>query len=166
MAALDHAVPRPAQLQFEDVYWAMFQDAYRLAYRLLGDRSEAEDTAQEACARAYARWSKIRDYSRPWCVRVAGNLALDRLRSLERARQHAAGAQPTASLEETAAATLRLDLYRALNKLPARQRQVVMLRYLGDVSEHDAAHLLGISSGAIKTHASRGLARLREEMPR
>jgi RNA polymerase sigma-70 factor (sigma-E family) len=151
-------------LRFEDVYWAMFQDAYRVAYRLLGDRSEAEDSAQEACARAYARWSSVRDYARPWSVRVAGNLALDRLRALERARKHAPALDEHTMPEHAATTTQRMDLYRALKTLPSRQRQVVMLRYLGDLPEQETAHLLGISPGAVKTHASRGLARLREEI--
>jgi len=162
VAALDEALPRVGSLRFEDVYAAMFHDAYRVAYRLLGDRSEAEDSAQEACARAYARWTSVHDYARPWCVRVAGNIALDRLRALERARKHAPALDDQTVPGHAAAATLRMDLYRALKTLPSRQRQVVMLRYLGDVPEQETAHLLGISSGAVKTHASRGLARLRE----
>ena len=47
----------------------------QVAYRLLGDRTEAEDVAQEACARTYSRWASVRDHAEPWCVRVASNLA-------------------------------------------------------------------------------------------
>lgn len=162
MAALDDAPSRAASQPFEDLYPSLFHDAYRVAYRLLGDRAEAEDTAQEACARAYSRWSSIRDYARPWCVRVASNIALDRLRSMERGRRRTEPHEKPAPGEETVTSNLRLDLYRALKTLPARQQQVVILRYLGDVSEHETADVLGISTGAVKTHASRGLARLRE----
>jgi RNA polymerase sigma factor (sigma-70 family) len=49
-----------------------------------------------------------------------------------------------------------------LRRLPARQREVVVLRYVADVSEEDVASSLGISAGAVKAHASRGLARLRQ----
>ena len=128
-----------------------------------GNRSEAEDTAQEACARAYSRWSSIREYARPWSVRVASNLALDRLRALDRGRRRLTEHDRHLA-EEMASSNLRMDLYRALKTLPQRQRQVVILRYLGDVSEHETADVLGISAGAVKTHASRGLARLREAM--
>lgn len=164
MATLDEAIPRVAAQRFEELYPGLFQDAYRIAYRLLGNRSEAEDTAQEACARAYARWSSVRDYARPWCVRVASNIALDRLRALERVRRRTEAQEKQPVGEEMHAAHLRLDIYRALKELPSRQRQVVILRYLGDVSENDTAQMLGISTGAVKTHASRGLARLREAM--
>jgi RNA polymerase sigma-70 factor (sigma-E family) len=152
---------------FEEAFPRLYADAYRVAYRLLGERSEAEDVAQEACARAYSRWSSIRDYAEPWCVRVAGNLALDTLRARTRStkrqerliREHASSAAGAGTDE-------RLDLYAALAGLPKRQREAVVLRYLGDQSEQQTAALLGLSVGSVKTHASRGLARLREVIER
>jgi len=165
VAALDEALVRAAAARFEDEYSLLFAASYRVAYRLLGDRGDAEDVAQEACARAYSRWSSVRDYARPWCIRVAGNLALDKLRAAERARRHADGAVAL-PLDECAATAARLDLYRALESLPARQRQVVILRYLGDLSERQTADVLGVSVGSVKTHGSRGLAHLREVISR
>jgi RNA polymerase sigma factor (sigma-70 family) len=75
---------------FEEAFPVLLRDAYRVAYRLLGNRTEAEDVAQEACARAYSRWSSVRDHAEPWCVRVASNLALDLLRRRTRSRRHEA----------------------------------------------------------------------------
>jgi len=152
---------------FDEAFPRLYADAYRVAYRLLGDRSEAEDVAQEACARAYSRWSSVHDYAEPWCVRVAGNLALDALRARTRAakrqdrlvREH----QPTTG---GAGTDERLDLYAALAGLPKRQREAVVLRYLGDQSEEQTAALLGLSVGSVKTHSSRGLARLRAVIQR
>jgi RNA polymerase sigma factor (sigma-70 family) len=60
----------------------------------------------------------------------------------------------------------RLDLYAALAKLPRRQRETVVLRYLGDLSEAQTADLIGCSVGSVKTHASRGLAALKEVITR
>jgi RNA polymerase sigma factor (sigma-70 family) len=160
------AVVRTAAPAFEDAFQRLYGDAYRVAYRLLGDRSEAEDVAQESCARAYSRWSSISEYAEPWCVRVAGNLALDVLRARTRAlrrteRLAAQDDQPApVGLDE------RLDLYAALAKLPRRQRETVLLRYLGDQSEQQTAAALGVSVGSVKTHASRGLAALREVIER
>lgn len=160
-------VARRGLPSFDEAFPRLFSDAYRVAYRLLGDRSEAEDVAQEACARAYSRWSSVHDYAEPWCVRVAGNLALDLLRARtravrrnERLTQDAAPAPGSSSVDD------RLDLYAALAKLPRRQRDVVVLRYLGDQSEQQTAATLGLSTGSVKTHASRGLAKLREVMVR
>lgn len=150
---------------FEEVFPVLIRDAYRVAYRLLGDRTEAEDVAQEACARTYSKWSSVRDHAEPWCVRVASNLALDLLRARTRAikrneRIKANEIVMTPKVDE------RLDLYAALEKLPRRQRETVVLRYLGDLSEAQTADLIGCSVGSVKTHASRGLAALKEVITR
>jgi RNA polymerase sigma-70 factor (sigma-E family) len=150
---------------FEEVFPVLVRDAYRVAYRLLGDRTEAEDIAQEACARAYSKWGSVRDHAEPWCVRVASNLALDLLRARTRAikrneRIKANEIVMTPKVDE------RLDLYAALEKLPRRQRETVVLRYLGDLSEAQTADLIGCSVGSVKTHASRGLAALKEVITR
>ena len=162
VTALRRAVPT-----FDEAFPRLYADAYRVAYRLLGERSEAEDVAQEACARAYSRWSAVHDYAEPWCVRVAGNLALDvlraRTRSVRRQERLVASQQQTT---RTAGVDDRLDLYAALADLPKRQRETVVLRYLGDQSEQQTADLLGLTVGSVKTHASRGLARLREVIER
>jgi RNA polymerase sigma factor (sigma-70 family) len=151
---------------FDEAFSGLYSTAYRVAFRLLGDRSEAEDVAQETCARAYSRWSAVRDYAEPWCARVAGNLALDLLR----ARVRAIRRQPQLSSAEASRTAgdvdARLDLYAALAALPRRQRETVVLRYLGDQSEQQTAALLGLSVGSVKTHASRGLAQLRAVLAR
>ena len=152
---------------FDEAFPRLYADAYRVAFRLLGNRSEAEDVAQEACARAYSRWSSVHDYAEPWCVRVAGNLALDALRARTRAvRRQERLVTSQVSVTPGATSDERLDLYAALSDLPKRQRETVVLRYLGDQSEEQTAALLGLSVGSVKTHASRGLARLREVIQR
>ena len=158
---------RRGSTAFEEAFPRLYADAYRVAFRLLGERSEAEDVAQEACARAYSRWSSVHDYAEPWCVRVAGNLALDVLRARTRAvrRQERLVSEHTTVIGP-GGSDERLDLYAALSGLPKRQREAVVLRYLGDQSEEQTAALLGLSVGSVKTHASRGLARLREVIQR
>lgn len=158
---------RHGSTTFEEAFPRLYADAYRVAFRLLGERSEAEDVAQEACARAYSRWSSVHDYAEPWCVRVAGNLALDALRARTRAakRQERLITQHS-PVSGSAASDERLDLYAALAELPKRQREAVVLRYLGDQSEEQTAALLGLSVGSVKTHSSRGLARLRAVIQR
>jgi RNA polymerase sigma-70 factor (ECF subfamily) len=152
-------VVRAANTIFDDCYPGLYRSAYRVAFRLLGRREEAADLAQEACARAYARWNKVGGYDSPeaWVARVAGNLAIDvrrRRRTADRfSRQLVA---PKAVVEGE-----RVDLHRALVALPRRQREVVMLRYLADQPEAAVAAALGCSVGAVKAHASRGLAALR-----
>ncbi|HEV7524449.1 MAG TPA: SigE family RNA polymerase sigma factor [Acidimicrobiia bacterium] len=149
---------RAATTNFDDVYPELYRSAYRVAFRLLGGREEAADVAQEACARAYSRWSKVSAYDHPaaWVTRVAGNLAIDHLRRHRTAARHVG--QVVAPAEPTAE---RVDLYRALLLLPRRQREVVLLRFIADQSEAAVAAALGCAIGTVKSHASRGLAALR-----
>ena len=142
---------------FEEVYDSMRRSAYRAAYRLLGERTAAEDVAAEALARAYSRWSSVSGHAEAWVITVATNLALDVGRKRARAG---------ALLELIDAGTVdhvdtRLDLQAALRALPRRQREVVALRFLADFSEQATACALGLNVGTVKSHAARGLSRLR-----
>src|SRR5438067_11456085 len=112
-------VAHPGLPTFEEAFPRLFHDAYRVGFRLLGDRGEAEDVAQEACARTFSRWSSVRDYAEPWCVRVASNLALDALRSRARGQRRQHQLEDSALVTATAVAVDdRLDLYAALSLLP------------------------------------------------
>ena len=68
------AGPSGFDLAFERLY----QLAYRVAFRMLGDRGDAEDVAQEALARAALRWNRLEERPEGWITRVASNLAIDR----------------------------------------------------------------------------------------
>jgi RNA polymerase sigma-70 factor (sigma-E family) len=161
-AAPEEAIDAPAAVRetFDAAFADLFRSAYRTAYRLIGVRSDAEDIAQEACARACVRWKRLDD-PRAWVGRVSANLALDRWRRQRTARRHGAAAAPRAVPTDDGFDGRRVDLHRALEQLPPRQRQVVVLRYLADLSEQQTAELLGCAVGTVKAHASRGLAALR-----
>lgn len=149
--------------EFDDCFPVLGALAYRVGYRLLGDRGDAEEVAQETLARAYVRWRRVRHYAEAWVVRVATNLSLDRIRR----RRFSAPApfdatdQPANAISDIHIAE-RLDLARELDRLPRRQRQVVALRYLADLPEADVARTLGCSVGSVKRHAHRGLTALRQ----
>ena len=156
------APSRSASADFASRFPELYRRAYAVAYRIVGNQNTAQDIAQEALARAYLAWKKVADHAVPWVVSVSVNLALDQHRT--RRRDHRRHAQLVVLHEDVRtdpAADHRTDLVRALRTLPRRQCQVVVLRYLGDLSELDTAAALGISVGAVKTHASRGLAALR-----
>jgi RNA polymerase sigma-70 factor (sigma-E family) len=146
--------------RFEEVFPDLYRLAYRVSYRVLGDRGDAEDVAQEALARAHLRWGRLHERPEGWIVTVATNLSIDRLR--RRRRVSALVEEPLAVVDIHRGE--RIDLARALRRLPRRQRQVVVLRYLADWSENDVATALGVSGGAVKSHASRGLAALRQHL--
>jgi RNA polymerase sigma factor (sigma-70 family) len=143
---------------FEREFDDLWSRAYAVAFVVLGDRGESEDVAQETLARAAVRWKKVSAYAEPWVVRVAGNLSIDQVRKRQRARGLPAP-EDLPALEAQ-----RVDLQRALLALSPRQREVVVLRYLVDLPEAEVAESLGCSVGAVKTHASRGLAALRRSL--
>jgi RNA polymerase sigma factor (sigma-70 family) len=147
----------PADAEFAAAFDRLYPLAVRMAMRVLGDQDGAEDVAAEALARAYARWRTVSSlpYRDAWFLRVAGNLAIDAVR-----RRRPRGTPPLAQEFEDAAA-LRLALASALAKLPARQRETILLRYLAGFSEEETSAALGISPNSVKTHVRRGLASLR-----
>ena len=142
---------------FDAEFEHLWSRAYGVAYVVLGDRGESEDVAQETLARALVRWKKVSAYAEPWVVRVAGNLAIDRVRKRQRTRAFPAEHVPGVDAQ-------RVDLQRALIALSPKQREVVILRYLVDLPEAEVAETLGCSVGTVKTHASRGLAALRKSL--
>jgi RNA polymerase sigma-70 factor (sigma-E family) len=162
---MPEAGARAAETSFDNEYPALYRSAYRVAFRLLGRREEAADLAQEACARAYARWSRVGGLECPeaWVAKVAGNLAIDARRRQSTAQRHVDSyVAPTP--EDQAREDERVDLHRALSALPRRQREVVLLRFVADQPEAAVAAALGCSVGTVKSHASRGLAALRDAL--
>lgn len=145
---------------FEGAFDNLFPRAFRLARRILGDPAAAEDVAAEALARTYAHWNKVASlpYRDGWVLRVATNLAIDRLR-----RHPADRPVPPALLAEDAL-VLRLALTAALRDLPRRQRQAIALHYLAELTDAEVAQALGISTGTVKTHIHRGLQSLRDRL--
>lgn len=144
---------------FEAAFDDLLHGAYKIAYRILGSVTEAEDAAAESLARALLRWPEIadKDYRDAWVMRVAANVAIDAARR-RRVDPHTAGAVSDQS-DETA---LRVTMVAALAKLPRRQREVIALRHLGGFSQDDIAHVLRISPNSVKTHGDRGLRALRD----
>src|SRR5262249_41482429 len=137
---------------FAECFDELHRATYQAAFKLLGRRHDAEDVAQEACARACLRWKRL-EYPTAWAGRVATNVAIDRWRRMQ--REDTSGTQQEESVE--ASDGMRIDLHRALAQLPKRQRDVVVLRYVADFSEAQTASTLGLSPGTVKTHAARGL---------
>ncbi|MEU7821773.1 SigE family RNA polymerase sigma factor [Catellatospora sp. NPDC049133] len=133
----------------------------RVAYLLTGDHALAEDLLQTALAKSWAAWRRIHGDPEPYVRRVLANT----YNSWWRRRWH--GERPTETLPEHAAPSPhsavddRDQLRRALARLPRQQKVVLVLRYFEDLSEAEIARTLGISAGSVKTHASKGLAKLR-----
>lgn len=136
----------------------------RVAYALAGNQHAAEDLLQNALAKAYARWPRIRGDAEPYVKRI---LYHDQVSGWRRRARRAE--VPVAELPEQAAAgpdsELRLLLLDALRALPPRQRAVLTLRYLEDLSVEQTAALLGCRAGTVASQTAKGLARLRQLVP-
>jgi RNA polymerase sigma-70 factor (ECF subfamily) len=148
--------------------------AFRTAWLVCGDAGEAEDAAQEAFLKAHAALGRFRPGApwRPWLLRIVANEARNRRRSAGR-RIHLAGraagalgTPPDDPGPEAAvlAGEQRGELAAALERLDDAQRQVVLLRYVLDLSEAECAAVLDCPPGTVKSRASRALTRLRGEL--
>jgi RNA polymerase sigma-70 factor (sigma-E family) len=142
---------------FAAAFPALAAIAHRVAFRILGDQGDAEDVAQETLARALVRWRRIAGYAEPWTATTSSNLAIGIWR--RRSRGKGMSIRQADTVDEYSHD--RMELVRLLRGLPRRQRDVVVLRYLADLSEAAVAEALGCSVGSVKQHAHRGLAALR-----
>lgn len=138
----------------------------RLAVLLVDDRATAEDIVQEAFISLHRTADRLRDpdavlgYLRV-CVTNAARSAVRR-RQVARKHLHRSAVvidEPPADTEVMLAADHQ-EVLAALRRLPDRQREVLILRYWSDLSESQIAEALGISKGAVKSNASRGMRRL------
>ena len=139
----------------------------RLASLLLDDVGRCEEIVQDAFVKVWHRPPALADQDRlPAYLRSAVlNGARSHLRHRGVERRHLRSVATSAEAPEHRATTADDDrVLAALRSLPARQREVLALRYYLDLSEAEIAATLGISAGAVKTHAHRGLATLAERL--
>lgn len=154
-------------MDFETDFDELAALAYRTAYRIVGSSREAEDIAQETMTRALLRWNRIADHARPWVCRAAANRAIDSLRRGARHRAWLARSDHMTRADASHDAMIdRIDLQRALLQLPKRQREVLVLRFVADLTEADVARELSLSVPTVKTHARRALMAMRSDLHR
>lgn len=158
---------RTASVETDDfaaVYAASHPEALRLAYLLCGDRDRAEDAVAEAFVKVYRQMRKgtVRQ-PRAYVRRAVVNEVNSRFRRLALERREAAKRsgddRGSRSAEDQIADSD--EVFTALRRLPTRQRTAIVLRYYADLSEADAAEVMGVSVGTVKSSTSRGMERLR-----
>jgi RNA polymerase sigma-70 factor (sigma-E family) len=136
------------------------------AAALLGGGPEAgEDLLQAALERLLKHWREFEGDPEPYLRRTLYHLAADDWRRQRRWRDRVPrlrGADRGIVADRSAEVDQRDELFRLLLQLTPGQRAAVVLRYWEDLSEAEAAEVLGCSVGTVKSAASRGLARLRE----
>lgn len=136
---------------------------YRQAYRMLRDQAEAEDVTQEAMLRLWKiapEWRQDEAKVTTWLYRIVANLCTDRLRkrrpndSLDQVAEPEDGAD---SVDESMQKKSRSDaLSDALDQLPERQKQAVVLRHLDELSNPEIAKIMDVGVGAVENLIARG----------
>ncbi|KMY46056.1 RNA polymerase sigma factor SigW [Bacillus sp. FJAT-27916] len=168
------------QRAFEDIVEFYKDKVFQLCYRMLGDRYEAEDVAQEAFLRAYVNihtFQMNRKFS-TWLYRIATNLCIDRIRKKK----------PDFYLDAEVAGTEGLDMYSQIpsaeklpeeelenlelkervqleiQKLPEKYRAAIVLKYVDELSLKEISEILHLPIGTVKTRIHRGRDALRKSM--
>ena len=154
-----------ADAAVEQMYAAHYRRLVRLAVLLVRDPETAEEVVQDSFVAMHGRWRRLKEPDK--ALAYLRQAVVNRSRSVLRHRGVEARHAPTEASHhpgadtDALAAERRTHVLHALRGLPRRQREVLALRYYLDLSEAEIADTLGISRGAVKSHASRGVSALR-----
>ena len=161
------SIDTDADVVLERLYDAHYVRLVRLAVLLLGDPGRAEEVVQDSFVAIYRRMDRLGDADLPAYLRQT---VVNRSRSVLRHLTVVAKHPPDVPVDEPGAdhdvlrGARRRAVIDAMARLPRRQREVLALRYYLDLSEREIAETLGISTGAVKSHASRGADALRRSL--
>jgi len=148
--------------------------AFRTAYLITGDASEAEEATQEAFIKAYRALGRFRSGApfRPWLLAIVANEARNQRRAAARraglflrvAREGTPGNSPSSPEAAVLTAERRAELLEALGDLREEARLAIACRYFLGLSEEETAVALGCARGTVKSRLSRALNSLRSEI--
>ncbi len=148
-----------------ELYSMHYKALVRLATLLVRDTPTAEEVVQDAFVAMHDAWKRLRNAEN--ALAYLRQAVVNRSRSVLRHRtvvdRNLQKAPPDMPSAEHGALILleRSAVVAALRRLPDRQREAIVLRYYGDLSEAEIAAVMDISRGAVKSHTARGMASLR-----
>jgi RNA polymerase sigma-70 factor (ECF subfamily) len=155
---------RAGELELELMIGPLVEPGLRLAFSMLGDRAEAEDATQEAITRAWRRLPQLRDRTqlRPWFLAIVAN----QCRNVRRTRWFSTVRIAEIFRPARGADTLvdKIDVERALARLPMGDRQALFMRFYLDLPVEEIAVALGISPAAAKGRIYRACHKLRPDL--
>jgi RNA polymerase sigma-70 factor (sigma-E family) len=150
--------------EFVDFVQSSASSLRRLAYLMCGDWHRAEDAVQQAYVRLYVAWPRLRrtDSFGAYAYRTLLSVVRDDARRSWFRRERSVQNLPErAERDPNAGIDARMALAPLLQQVPERQRAVLVLRYLQDMSVDQTADVLRIEPGTVKSQAARGLTTLR-----
>lgn len=160
---------------FEELYRQHAGRLFSLTARMVGSPQEAEDVLQEVFLHAYRKLDSFRGDSSlgTWLYRLGMNQCLDHLRGRQAKMRHAtdsldndAAAEPAAPSPATPIAVNRIDLERAIGKLPEGCRAAFLLHDVEGFEHHEVADILGVSEGTSKSQVHKARMKLRAMLKR
>lgn len=146
---------------FDDFVAARSTALLRTAYLLTRDHALAEDLLQTALTKAWFAWHRIAGEPEPYVRKILVNTFATWWRRRWNGEHAHADVPDRASSDDHTGVDERHDLWEAMGRLPRRQRAVVVLRFVEDLSEAETARVLGVTPGTVKSQASKALAKLR-----
>ncbi|MEC1522288.1 RNA polymerase sigma factor SigW [Neobacillus niacini] len=165
---------------FAEIVEIYSNSIYQLGYRMLGNRHEAEDIAQEAFIRAYVN---IKSFNQDlkfstWLFRIATNLCIDRMRKKKPDYYLDAEVSGTDGLtmysqlasnsplpeNELESLELQESVQKEILKLPEKYRSVIVLKYIEELSLNEISEILDLPLGTVKTRIHRGREALRQQL--
>jgi RNA polymerase sigma-70 factor (sigma-E family) len=161
LRVLDAPTEAPPLLTLEDLYRQHRTRLVRLAILLVDEAATAEDVVQEAFTGLHRHWSGLRDEAA--ALGYLRTAVVNGSRSVLRRRKTARGYVPPHQANARSAESLAMlttehqAVVVALGQLPPRQREVLVLRYYGGMSEAEIAAVTGVSRGTVKSSSSRAL---------
>jgi RNA polymerase sigma-70 factor (sigma-E family) len=161
---------READRAVTALYSLHYRSLVRLAALLVRDIAAAEELVQDSFVAVHAAWWRLRDSDH--ALSYLRQSVVNRSRSALRRRAIVGrlapelAADPAGDEQETDIQLERSAMVSVLRRLPARQREVLVLRYYADLSEAQVAAAMGISRRAVKSHAARAMSSLRAELHR
>jgi len=173
-------VKKGDQNAFGEIVEIYKNKVYQLCYRMLGNRHEAEDAAQEAFIRAYVNintFNQNRKFS-TWLFRIATNLCIDKIRKKKPDYYLDAEVAGTEGLTlysqipskteppeaEVESLELQETIQREITKLPEKYRSVIVLKYIEELSLNEISEILDLPLGTVKTRIHRGREALRQQL--
>ncbi len=162
-------IKRPEVQSFPSLIDTVRDRLYRLALRMTGDGSEAEDVVQEVLISGWQRQDEIVRLDNPpaWLLRMTHNRAIDRLRSRKTRMAYERAAAPEDACNQTPHRLVESEdmlhhIRRQMEKLPVDQRTVLQLREVEGMSYREITEVTGLKMEQVKVYLHRGRQRLRE----